>query len=66
METPMLRSFAVPNRPNYDVSSPIVTRRRCRVDDIDIVGESSSPSCDDGPPTILAKAWTPMSPMAML
>jgi hypothetical protein len=45
----MLRSFAVPNRPDYDVSLPIVTRRRCRVDDIDIVGESSSPSCDDGP-----------------
>jgi hypothetical protein len=62
----MLRSFAVPNRPNYDVSSPIVKRQRCRVDDIDIVGESSSPSCDDGPPTILAKAWTPMSPMATL
>jgi hypothetical protein len=62
----MLHSFAMPNRLNYNVLSPLAMRQRCHVNNIDIAGESSLPSCDDGSPPILAKAWTPMSPMATL
>ncbi len=62
----MLCSFAVPNWPNYDVLSPLVLLQRCRVNDINIAGESLLPLCDNGFPLILAKTWTPMSPMATL
>jgi hypothetical protein len=66
MITLMLQSFAVPNWLNYNVSLPLATHQCCCVDDVNIAGELSLPSCGDGFPPILAKAWTPMSPMVTL
>jgi hypothetical protein len=62
----MLRLFAVPNQLNYNELLPLAMHQRCRVNNIGIAGELSSPSCNDGSPLILAKAWTLMIPMAML
>jgi hypothetical protein len=59
MITLMLRSFAMPNWLNYDVSLPLAMRQCCRVDNINIAGESSLPSCNDGFPPILAKSMDP-------
>jgi hypothetical protein len=51
--------ICMPNQPNYNFLLLFAMHQRCRVDKIDIAGESLLPSSNVGPPSNFSKSADP-------